>query len=97
MIDTVTATIPSVVHDTVINEHFFHEITKDTLILEKDRLTVRIFHDTITREVYIKGECDTVTIEKIVERKIPFKYYEKTPLWKKVINWLVFAAILWSL
>ena len=96
IIDTVTATIPSIVHDTVVNEHFFHEITKDTLILEKDRLTVKIFHDTVTREVYIKGECDTVTIEKIVERKIPVKYYEKTPLWKKVMNWLIFAAIVYG-
>jgi hypothetical protein len=94
--DTVNITIPEIVHDTVISEHFFHEITRDTLVLQKDRLTVKIFHDTIKNNVYIKGKCDTVTIEKIIERKIPIKYYEKTPLWKKVFNWLIFAAIFYG-
>ncbi len=94
--DTVKLTVPEVVHDTVITEHFFHEITRDTLVLQKDRLTVKIFHDTIKNNVYINGKCDTVTIEKIVERKVPIKYYEKTPLWKKVMNWLIFAAIVYG-
>jgi len=92
--DTVRVEVPKVVHDTIINEHFFTQITRDTLVLQKERLTIKIFHDTIKKNVYIKGECDTITVEKIVERKIPIKYYEKTPTWKKIINWALLAAII---
>jgi len=94
--DTVKIQVPKIIHDTIINEHFFHEITRDTLILQKERLTVKIFHDTIKKNVFIQGECDTITVEKIVERKIPIRYYEKTPLWKKIFNWLIIAAILYG-
>ncbi len=94
--DTVKIQVPKVIHDTIINEHFFHEITRDTLVLQKERLTVKIFHDTIKKNVFIQGECDTITVEKIVERKIPIKYYEKTPLWKKIVNWLIIAVILYG-
>ena len=94
--DTVTVEIPSVIHDTVFTEHFFTEITKDTLILQKERLTVKIFHDTIKKSIYVYGECDTVIVEKIIERKIPVKYYEKTPLWKKILNWLIIAVIIYT-
>jgi len=66
--DTVKVTVPKIIHDTIINEHFFHEITRDTLVLQKERLTVKIFHDTIKKNVFIQGECDTITVEKIVER-----------------------------
>ena len=90
--DTVRVEVPRVVHDTIINEHFFTEITRDTLILQKERLTVKIFHDTIKQQVFIQGECDTITVEKIVERKIPIKYYEKTPTWRKIIN----QVLLWG-
>ena len=95
--DTVKVTVPKIVHDTVVSEHFFHEITRDTVVFQKERLTIKIFHDTIRNNVYINGKCDTVTVEKIIERKIPIKYYEKTPLWKKVINWLIVAAIAYGL
>jgi len=94
--DTVTVEIPSVIHDTVFTEHFFTEITRDTLILQKERLTVKIFHDTIKKSIYVYGECDTVIVEKIIERKIPIKYYEKTPLWKKILNWLIIAVIIYT-
>jgi len=95
--DTVQITVPKIIHDTIINEHFFHEITRDTLILQKERLTVKIFHDTISKNVFIQGECDTITVEKIVERKIPIRYYEKTPLWKKIFNWLIIAVMAYGL
>jgi|TARA_R110001592_G_scaffold356560_1_gene658718 hypothetical protein len=96
VIDTFQVFVPKVVHDTVYTEHFFHEITKDTLVIQKDRLRIEIYHDTIKKNVYIKGECDTITVEKIVERTIPIKYYEKTPLWKKIINWLIIAVLLYG-
>ena len=97
VVDTFIMEVPRVVHDTLISQHFFTQITRDTLVLQKERLTVKIFHDTIKKNVFIRGECDTITVEKIVERKIPVKYYEKTPLWKKIFNWLMVAAIAYGL
>lgn len=90
--DTVNILVPKVKHDTVFTENFFSQIQRDTLIIQKERLTMKIFHDTIHNSIYIKGECDTITVEKIVERKIPVKYYEKTPTWKKIAN----QIILWG-
>jgi len=61
-------------------------LTTDTLIIKdtirtitKDRLKVKVWR--VDDKVYINGKCDTVFIEKpyekIIERKIPVKYYEK--------------------
>lgn len=94
--DTVEILVPKIEYDTIYSEHFFTEITRDTLVLQKERLTVKIFHDTIKKNVYIKGECDTITVTKVIERKIPIKYYEKTPIWKKVLGWLILIAILYG-
>ena len=94
--DTVEILVPKIEYDTIYSEHFFTEITRDTLVIQKDRLRVEIYHDTIKKNVYIKGECDTITVTEIVERKIPVKYYEKTPLWKKILGWLIFIAILYG-
>lgn len=94
--DTVKIIVPKIEYDTIINEHFFTEITRDTLVIQKDRLRVEIFHDTIQKNVYINGECDTITVTKIVERKIPVKYYEKTPFWKKVLNWFILIVLLYG-
>ena len=94
--DTIEILVPKIEYDTIYSEHFFTEITRDTLVIQKDRLRVEIYHDTIKKNVYIRGECDTITVTKIVERKIPVKYYEKTPLWKKILGWLIFIAILYG-
>ena len=94
--DTVKIIVPKVEYDTIINEHFFTEITRDTLVIQKDRLRVEIFHDTVQKNVYINGKCDTITITEIVERKIPVKYYEKTPFWKKVLNWFILIVLLYG-
>jgi len=86
VVDTVKIMVEKIEHDTIFSKHFFTEIRKDTLVIEKDRLTIEIFHDTIHDSVYVSGKCDTITIEKIIERKIPVKYYEKTPKWKQLLN-----------
>ena len=90
--DTVNITVPKVEHDTVFTERFFEQIKRDTLVIQKERLKIKIYHDTIHDSVFIKGECDTVIVEKIIERKIPIKYYEKTPTWRKMLN----QVILWG-
>jgi hypothetical protein len=97
VVDTVRITVPEVKHDTVFSQHFFTEIRKDTLVIQKDRLTVQIYHDTIHDSVYVSGKCDTVTVEKIIERKIPVKYYEKTPTWRRILNWIILIFTIFAL
>ena len=83
--DTIRITVPEVQVDTVVE----YQTLYDTIFLEKDQLKVKVWMDK-EKKVYIQGKCDTVYIvkpyEKIVERKIPIMYYEKTPWYKKLLN-----------
>jgi hypothetical protein len=83
--DTIRITVPEVQVDTVVE----YQTLYDTIFLEKDQLKVKVWMDR-EKKVYIQGKCDTVYIvkpyEKIVERKIPIMYYEKTPWYKKLLN-----------
>lgn len=92
--DTIRITVPEVHVDTVVD---YIELF-DTIYLEKEQLKVKVWMDR-EKKVYIQGKCDTVYIvkpyEKIVERKIPIRYYERTPWYKKVLN--VVVGILLSL
>ena len=49
--DTVEILVPKIEYDTIYSEHFFTEITRDTLVIQKDRLRVEIYHDTIKKNV----------------------------------------------
>lgn len=89
--DTVEVIVPEVSVDTIVEMHELH----DTVFLEKEQLKVKVYIDR-EKKVYIEGRCDTVTVKKVIEKKIPVKYYEKTPLWKKVMNWLIFAVIVYG-
>ena len=86
--DTIRITVPEVHVDTVVE----YETLYDTIFLEKDQLKVKVWMDR-EKKVYIQGKCDTVYIvkpyEKIVERKIPIRYYEKTPWYKTLLNNLI--------
>jgi hypothetical protein len=83
--DTIRITIPEVRVDTVVD----YKTLFDTVYLKNDRIDVKVWADK-DNKVYIQGKCDTVYIvkpyEKIVERKIPIMYYEKTPWYKKLLN-----------
>ena len=82
--DTIRITIPEVEVDTVVTIKELY----DTITIEKDRIKVQVYR--VKDKVYISGKCDTVYIEKpierIVYRKIPVKYYEKTPWYKILLN-----------
>jgi hypothetical protein len=86
--DTIRITVPEVKVDTVVE----YQTLYDTIFLEKDQLKVKVWMDR-EKKVYIQGKCDTVYIvkpyTKIVERKIPIKYYEKTPWYKTLLNNLI--------
>ena len=83
--DTIRINIPEVRVDTVVE----YIDLFDTIYLEKEQLKVKVWMDRYNK-VYIQGKCDTVYIikpyEKIVERKIPIRYYEKTPWYKTLLN-----------
>ena len=88
--DTIRVTVPEVHLDTVVTLQQLY----DTVYLEQEQLKVKVWMDRY-HKVYIQGKCDTVYINKIVTRKIPIRIYEKTPLWKKIINWIfVFLLII---
>jgi hypothetical protein len=72
--DTINIITPIVQHDTVMLLDSFIISLKDTITIKKDNLIVKIteVHDSI----YIDAKCDTIFIDKIIERKIPVKYYE---------------------
>jgi hypothetical protein len=82
--DTVRIYIPEVEVDTVVKIKELY----DTITIEKERLKVKVWR--VKDKVYINGKCDTVYIEKpierIVYRKIPIKVYEKTPWYKILLN-----------
>lgn len=78
--DTIRVVVPEVHVDTFVKV----EALLDTVYLEKDQLKVKVWMKG--DNVYIQGQCDTVYVDKIIERKIPVKYYEKLPWWKKLLN-----------
>ena len=80
--DTITLYVPEVHTDTVVT---LKQLT-DTITLTNERGTVKAWYLPKEKKVYIQGKCDPVYITKIVERKIPVKYYEKYPFWKKLVN-----------
>tara|TARA_B100001094_G_scaffold253739_1_gene252270 strand:+ start:2312 stop:2611 length:300 start_codon:yes stop_codon:yes gene_type:complete len=81
--------VPEVSVDTIVEMHELH----DTIFLEKEQLKVKVYIDR-EKKVYIEGRCDTVTVQEIIERKIPIKYYEKTPTWKRIINWFILVIVI---
>lgn len=80
--DTITLYIPAVHTDTVVT---LQELI-DTVVVTKDRVTVKAWYVPKEKKVYLQGKCDPVYITKIVDRKIPIKYYEHYPWWKKLLN-----------
>jgi hypothetical protein len=87
--DTIRVIVPEVKVDTVVDL----QKLLDTIYLEQEQLKVKVWMDRYNK-VYIQGQCDTVYIDKVITRKIPVKYYEKTPLWKKVLNYLMLFLII---
>lgn len=94
--DTIRVIVPEVKVDTVVDL----QKLLDTIYLEQEQLKVKVWMDRYNK-VYIQGQCDTVYIDKVITRKIPVKYYEKTPLWKKVFNnfilWSIIAVIIYTI
>jgi hypothetical protein len=69
--DTIRITVPEVKVDTVVKVDQLY----DTITIIKDQLKVKVWR--VRDSVFINGKCDTVFIDKIIERKVPVRYYEK--------------------
>lgn len=82
MIDTIQVITDKVVVDTVFG---INELT-DGVVVEKDNLKIKLI--TVKDSIYVDGQCDTIFIDKVVERTIPVKYYEK-----KSFNWWIIVVV----
>ena len=91
--DTITLYVPEVTTDTVVT---IQQLT-DTITLTKERVTVKAWYVPKEKLVYIQGKCDPIYVTKIVERKIPVKYYEKTPKWKLFLDKLIYLLLILAL
>lgn len=91
--DTITLYVPEVKVDTVVS---LKELI-DTVTITKDRVTVKTWYVPKEKKVYVQGKCDPIYITKIVERKIPVKYYEKTPKWKLFLDKLMYLLLILAL
>jgi hypothetical protein len=77
--DTIRLTIPEIRTDTIMQLDSFLIQLQDTIVIEKDNLSVKIMqvHDSI----YIDAKCDTIYVDKIITQKVPVKYYEVENKW----------------
>jgi hypothetical protein len=89
--DTVRVVLPEVKVDTVVKVNDL----LDTIYIEKDQLKVKVWMKG--DDVFIEGKCDTVYIDKIIERRIPVRYYEKTPEWKRLLNNLLPILVIFAI
>jgi hypothetical protein len=72
--DTVRINVPKVELDT----HFHINYLRDTIVIEQERLKIRMF--TVHDSIFVDGECDSVTVEKVIEKIVPVTVYEEKNL-----------------
>jgi hypothetical protein len=89
--DTIRVVVPEVKVDTVVKVNDL----LDTIYIEKEQLKVKVWMKG--DDVFIEGKCDTVYIDKIIERRIPVRYYEKTPAWKMLVNKLLAILVIFAI
>jgi hypothetical protein len=94
LVDTFRIIVPEVKVDTVVSV----ESLLDTVYLEQERLKVKVWMKG--DQVFIQGKCDTVYVNKIIERKVPVKYYQKETTFSDVMKyiykslWILFVLLL---
>ena len=89
LIDTIRLATNKVVSDTIVHESLLF----DTVVVTKDNLIVKVVK--IKDSIYIDGECDTIYIDKVIERNIPVKYYEsKNKINLTLLIWLISLVLI---
>ena len=75
------------VHDTLITKEvkkdtIFKYFQRDTVIIREGKLTMKYYYQSHDSTVYLKGECASDTIVRVV--KVPYTKYEVVySLWSK--------------
>ena len=91
--DTVYRNDTTIINGTQIDTIFKSGITKDTLIIRENNLTIKYFNDGKT--TYIKGKVDTITIVKKMPYVVnsvsvkPFTRKERFVMWVADNIWLI--------
>jgi hypothetical protein len=94
LVDTIRVIVPEVKVDTVVSV----QSLLDTVYLEQEQLKVKVWMKG--DQVFIQGKCDTVYVDKIIERKVPVKYYQKVTTFSDVMKylyktiWILFVMLL---
>ena len=94
LVDTIRVVIPEVKVDTVVSV----KSLLDTVYLEQEQLKVKVWMKG--DRVYIQGKCDTVYVDRVIERKVPVKYYQKVTTFSDVMKylyktiWILFVMLL---
>jgi hypothetical protein len=92
-IDTLLIQVPEVKVDSIIQIDSFIVDLHDTIIIEKERLKIELYR--VNDSIIINGNCDTIYIDKIIERKIPVKVYVKPSKQMSLKNWaLLFVGLI---
>lgn len=94
-VDTMTFFVEKNEVDTAFFVDTFLIKLTDTIQVEKERLKIKLYavHDSI----FIDGECDTIRIEKIIERKIPIVHYKEKETKFTLKKYLIILLVLLSL
>lgn len=69
-IDTLTVITEKISTDTV----FQIKELPDGVVVKKENLKIKL--RTVKDSIYVYGECDTIFVDKVIERTVPVKYYE---------------------
>lgn len=77
--DTLRVMVPEVKTDTIVHVDQLY----DTIEVEKERLKIRVYR--VLDSVFIEGKCDTIEVEKIIERRVPIRYYKTESSWLKYV------------
>ena len=85
-----TITVDGVQHDTLFKLSEVH----DTLVIKKDRLTIKHYYDHKTDSVYIDGECEEEIIYRT--RKVPVTVTVEKPVtfFDKLKGWIFWLLVL---
>lgn len=94
--DTITITDTIVTSSVKSDTILYNQPTTDTVIIKKEKLTIKYFN---TRDsIFIEGKCDPDTIIKEIPVKVntinPVKYETKTPTWAYMLLGILLFIII---
>ena len=96
--DTIYRNDTTIINGTIVDTVFKSGITKDTIIIKENNLTIKYFNDGKT--TYIKGKVDTITVIKKVPLIVnsvsvkPLNRKERFVMWvADNLAWIVLIAM----